>query len=131
MKSLLVFSLAALATFVLGCGKSDQSQSSGGTNQPGVVAAAVNVATNQQTAGKEIEKYGHTMAQARRKAAIQTDAISVDRAIQSFQADRGENPKSLDELVTEKFLPRLPDLPAGKKYDYNPADGTVKIVDAP
>src|ERR1051325_1913944 len=123
MKSLLVSSLAALAILTLGCSKSDQSQSSNAsTNQPGVVAAAVNVATNQQTAGKEIEKYGHTMAQARRKATIQTDVISVDRAIQSVRADRGENPKSREELITEKFLPRLPDLPAGKKYDYNPAD---------
>src|ERR1051325_127035 len=108
MKTWFVFPLA-LTIFVLGCGKSDQSQSNGAsTNQPGVVAAAVNVATNQQTAGKEIEKYGHTMAQARGKATIQTDLLSVDHAVQAFYADRGEFPKNLDELITEKFLPRLP-----------------------
>jgi hypothetical protein len=118
---------AFLWAFAFGCGKSDQSNQSP-TNS--LAAATVNVITNQQTAGKEIEQYGHTLAQAKKKAIVQTDFISVDRAIQAFQADKGRNPENLDELIKEKFLPRLPDLPAGKAYSYNPETGQVKVVDA-
>ena len=133
MKRSLAFTLLSVAALGVGCGKSDQSsQSSANTNSaPGVISSAVNLATNQQQkAGEMLEQYGHTLATAKNKALSKTDFITVDRAIQAFQADRGRNPESLDELIKEGFLPRLPDLPKGKKYTYNPQSGEVGMVDA-
>jgi hypothetical protein len=37
-------------------------------------------------------------------------------------------PKDLNELVTEKYMPKLPDAPAGSKIEYDAKTGTVKIV---
>jgi|ERR1051326_4727161 hypothetical protein len=126
MKSLLASSLAAIAIVFLGCSKSEQSPNSSSPNQPAATA------TNQpDSTGQALEKYGHTMATAKKNALTKTDLITVDRAIQAFQADRGRNPESLDELITEKFLPKLPDVPKGKAYSYNPQTAEVKIVDAP
>ncbi|MSR64293.1 MAG: hypothetical protein EXS18_00745 [Verrucomicrobiae bacterium] len=123
MKRIMVSSLAVVAITLFGCSKSDQSNSSAPT-QP-------SASTNQpDSTGQALEKYGHTMATAKRTALTRTDLITVDRAIQSFQADRGKNPESLDELIKEGFLPRLPDPPKGKTYSYNPQTTEVKIVDA-
>ncbi len=138
MKRLLLVALMPLAALLPGCGKGDQSSpssssaSAGATNAaPGLAATAVNVVTNQQqSAGAMLEQYGHTLATAKKKALTKTDLITVDRAIQSFQADRGRNPSSLEELIQEGFLPKLPDLPLGKKYSYNPQSGEVDMVDA-
>ena|ERR1043166_254075 len=129
MKRFLPFLVTLVTTSLLGCGKSQQSNPPN-TSTP-TPADAGNTATNQQdSTGQALEKYGHTMALAKKNALEKTDLITVDRAVQSFQADRGKNPESLDELIKEGFLPRLPDLPKGKMYSYNPQTGEVKIVDA-
>ncbi len=139
MKRLLVTALLSFATLLVGCSKADQSNppsasapAAASNATPGIAAAAVNLATNKQqpSAGAMLEQYGHTLATAKKKALTKTDLITVDRAIQSFQADRGRNPNNLEELVQEGFLPKLPDLPAGKKYSYNPQSGEVDMVDA-
>jgi len=133
MKCSLAVTLLSAATFCVGCSKSDQSnQSSTDTNAaPGVMSSAVNLATNQnQKAGEMLEQYGHTLAKAKNKALSQTDLISVDRAVQSYQAAQGKIPDSLDDLIKEGFLSKLPDLPKGKKYVYNPKTGEVTMADA-
>jgi hypothetical protein len=135
MKWIVPVALTLSAAILLGCGKSEQTSQPpstsqpAATNQPGVVSAVVNVATNQDSAGAAIGQYGSTLATARRTTQIKTDLISVDRAIQAFQADRARNPESLDELIKEGFLHKLPELPVGKKYSYDPNTGTVKVVD--
>jgi hypothetical protein len=42
--------------------------------------------------------------------------------------DQGRYPKDLNELVSEKFIPRIPDAPAGMKIVYDANAGTVKVV---
>lgn len=130
MKRVFLGSLAVMVVVLIGCGKSEQltpAAPSASTDQ----SSATTVSTNQQdSTGQALEKYGHTLAKAKNTALTKTDLITVDRAIQSFMADRGKNPESLDELIKEGFLPRLPDLPTGKKYSYNAQTGEVKIVDA-
>lgn len=54
--------------------------------------------------------------------------ITVNQAIQTFAAEKGRNPKSLDELVPE-WLPSVPTKPDGSPYGYDPATG--RLLDAP
>lgn len=56
------------------------------------------------------------------------DTVSLNQAIQMFNAEHGRNPKDLNELVEEKLIPRIPDVPRGMKLDYDAAAGKVKVV---
>lgn len=63
------------------------------------------------------------------KSAVRTvDITSVSKAIQMFEVSEGRYPNDLNELVTQQYLPRLPALPAGMKYSYDPNTGQVKAV---
>jgi len=150
--------LLLVAGFLAGCGKSNQSNSppnsstpetpgvatvtntrtlvaeaAGGavtSSQPTVASATANATANQpQSAGAMLEGYGHTLAQARGKAQYKTSFISVNQAIQAYQVEHGKSPGSLDDIIKEGLLPRLPDLPKGKRYNYNPQTGELTIVD--
>lgn len=124
MKRLLPILVVVLLPLI-GCGRKEQASQSTPPPSP-----SDGVSTNQQdSTGQALEKYGRTMATVKKSTEVKMDLITVNNAILAFQADRGENPASLDELVTEKFLPKLPPLPAGKKYSYNPQTGEAKVVD--
>jgi hypothetical protein len=56
------------------------------------------------------------------------DTTSIDKAIQLFSVENGRNPKDLNELVDQKFLPRIPETPFGTKLVYDSNAGTVKVV---
>jgi hypothetical protein len=63
------------------------------------------------------------------QSAVKTiDTTSVDKAIQLFSVENGRNPKDLNELVEQKFLPKIPETPFGTKLVYDQATGTVKVV---
>jgi hypothetical protein len=51
---------------------------------------------------------------------------TLKQAIQKFNAGEGHFPKTLDELAP-KYIPKVPDAPAGFKYDYNAATGELKV----
>jgi ABC-type Fe3+-hydroxamate transport system substrate-binding protein len=56
------------------------------------------------------------------------DVASLTKAIQMFQVEEGRLPKTLNELVEKKYLPKLPEPPAGQQLSYDPNTGKVKIV---
>ena len=61
--------------------------------------------------------------------AIKTvDTAALTKAIEMFQIDKGRLPKDMDELVKEKFIPKIPEAPAGMKITYDATAGTVKVV---
>jgi len=63
------------------------------------------------------------------QTAVKTiDTTSIDKAIQLFSVENGRNPKDLNELVQQKFLPMIPQTPYGTKLVYDAGSGTVKIV---
>lgn len=45
-----------------------------------------------------------------------TDADALNMVIENFSANHGRLPRDLNELVTTKAIPRLPEPPAGKKF---------------
>ncbi|MDA0723108.1 MAG: hypothetical protein O3B25_02445 [Verrucomicrobia bacterium] len=51
-----------------------------------------------------------------------------DKAIQMFEAMEGQKPKSLDELVKKGHLTKMPKVPYGMKFNYDPKTGKVEAV---
>src|SRR5947209_14649268 len=50
------------------------------------------------------------------QTAVKTiDTTSIDKAIQLFSVENVRNPKDLNELVQQKFLPKIPETPYGTK----------------
>jgi len=59
----------------------------------------------------------------------QTAKINLQRAIQTFQAENGRYPTSLNELVP-KYLPSIPDAGSGMSFTFDPATGQILTVPA-
>ncbi len=63
------------------------------------------------------------------RASDTTARINIQRAIDTYYAETGRYPATLDELVPQ-YLPSLPVTPAGTPYAYDPATGKLQ-GDAP
>ncbi|HEX5400112.1 MAG TPA: hypothetical protein VFY06_13790 [Verrucomicrobiae bacterium] len=101
------------AALLTGCGgKSDSTPQ--GTNM-------VNTATNG------FGGYVKSLNEAQKVANKTIDVTSINKAIELFNVQEGRNPKTLQELVPG-YIPKIPDAPAGSKLVYDPANGTVKVV---
>jgi hypothetical protein len=72
--------------------------------------------------------YLKSAADADHSATKTIDTTSVNEAIQLFYTDKGRYPKDLNELVTEKYMAKVPIPPFGTRLDYDPVAGTVKVV---
>ena len=66
------------------------------------------------------------------KSAISTlDLTSLTKSVSLFHAAEDRFPKDLNELVTMKYIPKLPTAPQGTQLTYDPASGKVAIVKLP
>lgn len=74
--------------------------------------------------------YLGAVGKAQKKAANTTDLLTVQQAIRAFEAGEERAPASLDELVTEGYLPRLPAAPKGMTWSYDPGRRAVTLVPA-
>ena len=72
--------------------------------------------------------YLGALAKGQQSAVKTIDTTSLDKAIQLFSVENGRNPKDLNELVQQKFIPKIPETPFGTKLVYDAAAGTVKVV---
>jgi hypothetical protein len=116
MKSIVFPALVALL-MATGCKPSDKPQTVGSTDtnsSGGVLQAPAD--------------YVGALGRAKQNAGKTVDVASLNQAIGLFQVDKGRFPKSLDELVQEKYLTKLPEVPYGMKLDYDPATGQAKVV---
>ena len=115
MKGIVLLSAVALF-FVVGCGQSGSSSQS-----------STNTAAENATKADNVPYIG-AMAKAERSAGATSDMATLKPAIDQFQVDKGRYPKDLNELVTEKYISKVPEAPYGMKIDYDPSTGTVKVV---
>lgn len=118
MKRLTV-TLLTMSLAVAGCGKRDSAPTPPATNQP--------ASGNPITAPVD---YLGAIGQAQKQAAKVVDLAQVQQAIQQFRAAEDRYPKELGELVKEGYLAKIPSLPAGMNYQYNPATGQIRAVPA-
>jgi hypothetical protein len=123
MKKTLLGLLGALAC--AGCGSNSGSTASDGKTN------AESSSANPITAPVD---YLGAVAKARKNAdttLTKVDTESLNRAVSMFNVEKGRNPKDLNELVESQVIPRLPKLPEGMQFSYDPQSGKVSVVKKP
>ncbi|MBE7500234.1 MAG: hypothetical protein HS113_07995 [Verrucomicrobiales bacterium] len=113
----------ALLGFVLvvmvgstGCNRGTAPAPAAPTNAP---------ATSAQPLTAPVDYVG-AVGRAGQHSAQVVDLAQVKQAIQQFHAGEDRYPQNLEELVREGYLAKLPKLPAGREYRYDPATGQVR-----
>ncbi|HKI69798.1 MAG TPA: hypothetical protein VKA67_09425 [Verrucomicrobiae bacterium] len=117
MKALFPISVIA-GLLLVGCGNNSSSTSTQTTN----------ASTSEGNPATAPADYVGAMGTAQSLAVKTADLSSIHEAIQMFQAEKSRFPKSLNELVQQKYLPRLPQPPHGMKFVYNPSTGQVNVA---
>ena len=56
------------------------------------------------------------------------DAAALNQQIELFMVQEGRYPTDLNELVTKKYLGKLPGPPFGSKLEYDAKLGKVTVV---
>lgn len=113
-----LFLIPLLAVLIPGCGE-----------KPETAASATNSTSSGNPITAPVDYLGAVNA-AHKQAATVVDVTTLQKAVQAFQAGEERLPGSLQELVSEGYLPRLPDVPRGFRFDYNPQNGQVRVVPA-
>ena len=110
--------MAAISATVLlvGCGEKSSPTRASNTN-----------ATTGNPVTAPVD-YLSAIAKGQQSAVKTVDSTSLNKAIQLFNVDHGRNPKDLNELVQEKYIPQLPAAPFGMQLSYDPNSGEVKVV---
>jgi hypothetical protein len=101
-----------------GCGNNSNTSKAAATN---------NAASDNSNPLNAPANYLGALANGQQRAIKTTDTTSLDKAIQLFNVDKGRNPKDLNELVQDKYIPRLPEAPYGMKLVYHADTGTVTV----
>lgn len=112
MKSHLL-AVASLVVLISGCGDS---------SKPGTSANEVSNAVTAPVG------YLGAAVQAKKYSEKQIDLAYINQAIQQFQVGEGRLPKSLQELVDQKYLGKIPEAPYGYKIVYDAMSGSVSVV---
>ena len=107
--------LAALI-FTAGCSPADNS------------SQTANSSSRNMTNDGAFGQYMGALAQAKQTAGKTVDVASLREEIHLFQVDKGRYPASLDELVQNNYIKKIPDAPYRMKIDYNPETGDVNVV---
>ncbi|HVM50518.1 MAG TPA: hypothetical protein VMU04_21005 [Candidatus Acidoferrum sp.] len=118
MKTPFYVSLAA-GLLLAGCG-GDSSQSGN--------AAATNAASTGSTPLTAPADYVGALGKAKQLAEKTSDLATLNQAVQMFHVEKGRFPKDLDELVSEKYIPKVPPAPYGMKLAYDATTGKVSMV---
>ena len=111
MKAFVLVSLLG-CVWLVGCGDSGSSSSGTSSGNPATAPA----------------DYLGTITKAEHSAVKSIDLSALTKAIQMFQVEQGRLPKDLNELVTMKYMGKIPGVPVGQKITYDANTGAVKIV---
>ncbi|MCK9267037.1 hypothetical protein M0P98_09275 [bacterium] len=74
-------------------------------------------------------KYGQVMVKTKQRTESMNLVMPVKQLIDSYWAEEGKYPSSLQELVTSGYTQKLPEPPEGTEFTYNPSTGSVGIKD--
>ena len=79
------------------------------------------------TPGNAIQQYGGVMGKAYQKAKAMDVVLPLKQLVDSFYAQEGRYPTSLQELVDKGYTKELPKPPADREIYYDPATGAVSL----
>ena len=117
MKTFVCF-LPMACLFFSGCEKKEAAPSPKATNSTAATGNPITAPVD----------YLGAIGKARERSIKTIDTVSLNQNVQLFYAQEGRFPKSLEELVEQKYLPSLPAAPYGNKIEYDPNTGKVKVV---
>jgi hypothetical protein len=118
MKNLFLSTLLLVGFALSGCGKKETQSKMVATNESFSSG-------NPLTAPAD---YLGAIGKAKSLSEKTLDTLTLNQAVQAFYAGEGRYPTDLNELVSEKYMPRLPEPPYGMKLFYDPSTGKVKLV---
>lgn len=132
MKSRLCFlGLVSVALVLTGCpDKRRPANSPNAKPAQNAPAKAPGGDSGSQAKGP-LADYAKGLSNSEKKAAEVTGTVSIGQAVQQFNIIEGRLPRTLDELVESRYLPKLPVAPRGKRYIYNPKSGEVTVENLP
>lgn len=116
MKARWIFPLLAVLALI-GCGKKDQAKKDDSALSGNPAMAPLDYLSAQGKAKKFAEKT--------------ITGAELTSAIQKFNAMEERFPRDLNELVQQHYLQAPPAAPKGMRWDYNPQNGTVRMVAIP
>jgi hypothetical protein len=109
--------LAALMALA-GCGRKEAAGPTKSTNDSAATGNPITAPVD----------YLGAVSKAKKVSEKTIDTAYINQAVQMFNAAEGRYPKDLNELVSEKYLPKLPDAPYNMKILYDATRGEVKVV---
>src|SRR5438132_8509155 len=112
MKLSLVLALASAAVLA-GCGKD---------------STATKVANGANEVASAPGNYLKTITDAEKASQQKIDVTSLNKLTQQFNVQEGRYPKDLNELVTQRYIGKIPEPPYGYKITYDPNSGVVDVV---
>ncbi|MFT4590524.1 MAG: hypothetical protein ACI8QF_004655 [Limisphaerales bacterium] len=111
----------ALALLVAGC----QDSSSSASKDPKPAPLDPSKSQVSGNPGAAPVEYLGVIAKGKKNAEARTAIAEFDKAIQMFEAMEGSKPKTLDDLVKKGHLTKMPKVPYGMKFNYDPKTGKV------
>ncbi len=111
------FLAVSLGFLLLGCGEK--------SDKPAQTTNASSTGSSPLTAPVD---YLGAVARAKQTAVKTVDTANLNQAIQMYNAEHGKNPKDLNELVEQKYIPRIPEPPFGMKIEYDAVSGKVSVT---
>ena len=75
--------------------------------------------------------YARNLSETEKKATEVAGLAELTKAVQQFNVIEGRYPRTLDELVAGRYLPKIPAAPRGKRFLYNPKAGEVTVEALP
>ncbi|MFO1477555.1 MAG: hypothetical protein U1F98_13005 [Verrucomicrobiota bacterium] len=117
--------VAAAGLLLAGCG--DNSAPSSGAGSGGTNASASDSSGGGSVVTAPVDYLG-ALGAAQKKAIKTVDTSAISSAVRQFQVEMGRYPSSLDELVQQKYLARIPKPPYGTRLVYDPSTGEVSVV---
>jgi hypothetical protein len=120
---ILCVGVVAASLILTGC--IEKRRPSGSPQKP----PAANPTDGEQGAKGPGAEYGRNLANAEKKAAEVTGLTTLVRAVQQYQVVEGRYPSSLDDLVANRYLQKIPRPPRGKRFTYDPPTGKVDMAD--
>jgi hypothetical protein len=120
MKTFVSISLLICSILIVGCRKQENPP-----NTPPVPQASTKPGDNLATAPVD---YLARAGKAEQSMEKRIDTTSLNSAIQLFNVQEGRYPTDLNELVTKKYLGKLPTPPFGSKLQYDAKEGKVTVV---
>jgi hypothetical protein len=129
MKSRLCFlGLVSASLILTGCPEKRRPANSPNAKPASNAPAKAPGGDSGSQATGPLADYAKGLSNSEKKAAEVTGTIAIGQAVQQYNIIEGRFPRTLDELVESRYLPKLPVAPRGKRYVYNPQSGEVTVV---